>query len=262
MMYKSKYTVLILILILGIVFHSCKPPEKTPPLQPDNESLELDLSFFQIGQGGDYYNYASSKVNYWQVLLSDSLNLQRTLYNSVVDIDPVYQSGNTWLSKAETEYNDQNYEVDLFMSDYSDSLEYKLYFSLFPADADTFLHLLIYDGKSYQDNAYGNWTINKPDTANTYDEFLQIIWTDTVGSLNSIRFTNTLEGNANGSYILYLDSIEDDFNSYLDLFDKELENHTIIQWNSLTNTGRIKDNLEFPDDQWYYWDGSLNDMAK
>ncbi len=75
-------------------------------------------------------------------------------------------------------------------------------------------------------------------------------------SQKEIKFTNN---GINLNYILYKDSIDAQYNSYVNIFDSGVDKHSIIEWNNTTKIGRIKDPRHFDDENWHCWDGNYID---
>ena len=244
--------VLSIIFISVLILTSCINTEKIPPLLPPGGSISADLTYFnEAGEESTYYNDATEKIVYWQILINDSLSFQKDLLETAIDNDLEYQSDETWLIRDKLNRDDKSYDILLFCIDETDTLNLKLYFSF-----DTvYTNLLTYDGISFNDNTQGDWTINKPEPdTSAYIKFLSVNWNIISEENKEIKFTNFLSGGENGNYIFYKDSTDDIYDSYIDLFDKANENHTIIQWSSNTNTGRIQDIEKYGNEDWYCWD--------
>lgn len=248
----NKYIQIFSIIIIPVlILSSCFNTKKIPPVLPPIESILLDLSYFvEAGEESTNYNDAAEEIVFWQILINDSLSFQKDLLETALDNDLEYQADYTWLIKDKLNCIDKSYDILLFCIDETDTLSLKLYFS-----DSTYTDLLTYDGISSHNNTQGNWTINKPEPDTTiYIKFLSVNWSIKSEENKEIKFTNFLSGGENGNYILYNDSTDDIYNSYIDLFDKASENHTYIQWNSITNTGRIQDIEKYGDEDWYCWD--------
>ncbi len=249
--------ILSIIIFLVSVHTSCVKPEKIPPVLPPVESILLDLSFFKeaTGEESTYYNDAVEEIVFWQILINDSFSFQKDLLETVLDNELEYQAEQTWLINDELIRNNKSYDILLFCIDETDTVRSKLYFSI----DTTYINLLTYDGISFNDNSQGNWIINKPDTLNTYIKFLTVNWNIYSEENKEIKFTNSLPGGDNGNYILSKDSTDGIYDSYINLYNKANENRTIIQWNSLTNKGRIQDLLKYSNEDWYCWDENFSD---
>ena len=251
--------ILSIIIFLVSVHTSCVKPEKIPPVLPPVESILLDLSFFkEAGEESTYYNDAVEEIVSWQILINDSFSFQKDLLETVLDNELEYQADKTWLINDILNYNDDLYDILFFCIDETDTVSLKLYFSFFTPEDTIYENLLTYDGISFFDNTQGDWVINKPDTSNTYIKFLTVNWNIYSEENKEIKFTNSLPGGDNGNYILSKDSTDGIYDSYIDLYNKANENHTIIQWNSLTNKGRIQDLLKYSNEDWYCWDENFS----
>ena len=235
-----------------LILQACINTEKNPPIMPPVESISVNLTFFNnVEEESSYYYDASEKIIFWQILLNDSLLFQKKLLEKALDNNLEYQTDQTWLIKDILNYNDKLYDILLFCINDTDTLNSILYFSL---DA-TYFNLLTYNGISFNENTQGNWIINKAEQdTSAYIKFLSVNWRINSPKSKEIKFTNFLPGGENGNFILFKDSTDDIYNSYIDLYDKANENHTIIQWNSITKMGRIQDLNKYANEDWYCWD--------
>ncbi len=88
-----------------------------------------------------------------------------------------------------------------------------------------------------------------------------IDWSVISESQKYLKFTNLLSGNENGNYVIYKDSVDNQYNTFFDFFNKASDNHTVIEYNKINSTGRIKDKYYFGDDTWHCWDELKQDIA-
>lgn len=253
---KIKYkSILSIFAFFILILPACINTEKIAPALPPIESISIDLTYFNLkGEESTYFNDATEGIIFWQILLTDSLSFQKDLLERALTNNLEYQADETWLIKDKLNYDEESYDILLFCINYTDTVNSKLYFSL----DTTYINLLTFEGISYNSNSQGNWIINKPEKdTSAYVKFLTTNWKIDSSENKEIKFTNFLSGGDNGNYILYKDSTDDLYNSYIDLYDKANENHTIIQWNSISNVGRIKDYFRYADDEWYCWDDNF-----
>ncbi len=244
--------ILIVYILTALLFTACINTEKIPPALPPIESISADLTYFnKTEEESAFYNDATEKIIFWQILLNDSLSFQKELLETTLDKNLEYQDDQTWLISDILNYDNKSYDVLLFCIDETDTVGLKLYFSL----DTTYYNLLTFDGISFYNNSQGNWIINKPEPdTSAYIKFLSVNWRINSPESKEQKFTNFLPGGENGNYILIKDSTDDIYNSYIDLYDKANENHTIIQWNSISNMGRIQDSDKYGNEDWYCWD--------
>ncbi|MCF6365779.1 MAG: hypothetical protein L3J35_06200 [Bacteroidales bacterium] len=248
------------IIILFFLSGACKQQEKVPPAIPPVESINFDFSYFkQTNKGNLNYTLAVDRINSWKLYIEDSINIH---YNSLSEAsynEFKYQKDQTWLMNYLFNVDNVSYNAAFFAIIEADTVLYKTFLSF---DTDTIMFL---DGKFYNNTKAGNWTLNIPvtneeDSTLTEIKFLSVNWS--VDSLNNkeIKFTNNKVGTENLNYILYKDSVDAHYNSYLNIYNIGQDNHSIIEWNKTTKAGRIKDPLHYNNEDWHCWDEKYQDI--
>ncbi len=245
----NNFLILIGLFYLSCNFFACKPMERIAPENPPEASLFLDLTYFQYQEDSvSYYNDAALKIQFWKNVINDSLEFQRSFYSNIVDNKLQYQNGETWLSTKNIIIDDIAFIINLFDITYTDSMYTKLFLS-----KDTiYTNTLILDGISYADYS-GNWTVNRPDTANTFQKLLTINYKIDNEVIKNIKLTYNQQGNYNGNYIFFNDSIDGNYNSYIEIFEKINDHTAYIEFNNSTFEGRIKDENFYGDNNWRCW---------
>ena len=248
---KSRHLTIILISILLSAVLGCKPNEKIAPDFPPEESISIDFSYF-INPPIETSNYAHAFETSlsWISLLNDSLQLYQNMLNVVSQKNFNYQNNNTWLINSILYSGDNQYDVNYFEIINIDTIDTKLFFTL----DSSYTNLLLFDGYFLPDSTNGFRQINKPDTGNTSVKFLKIDWNIISESKKEVKFTNLLVDDKNGNSVLYKDSTDNQYDVYLDFFDKASENHTFIEYSKTNFSGRIKDLKFYGDENWYCWD--------
>ena len=248
---KSKF-VIILISILIYAISGCKPKEKVAPVFPPENNISIDFSYFiSPPESTGNYAHAFQTSVYWAHLLTDSLTLYKNMLNTISDKKFSYQDENTWMINSVLNSGTDKYDINYFEIVNADTVETKMFFTL----DSTYTDLLLFDGYFFSDSTTGYRQINKPDTSNTYLKFLKIDWNIISENEKEIQFTNILTDNSkNGSFIFYKDSVDSQYNVYLDFFDKATDNHSFIEYNKTSFSGRIKDEQYYGDTDWHCWD--------
>ncbi len=250
-----KINKLIIIVFIFSLFADCTPKEKTPPAIPSIESLNFDFSYFEETNGeSSYYSFAVERVSLWKTLLKDSINIHNIILRESSYNDFVFQKDETWLMDFDFNIEDFNYNTNLFGIIESEAVLFKTFLSLNSSDTS----LIFLNGKFYGDSSAGQWILNKPgfdeDTVYTGIKFMTVDWSLDSLDQTEIKFTDNQTGLSNLNYILYKDSIDTKYNSYINIYESGSDNHSIIEWNNLTKEGRMKDLLHFSDENWYCWD--------
>ncbi|NPA67648.1 MAG: hypothetical protein GXO50_03465 [Chlorobi bacterium] len=248
-----KPKIFILFVLLTVIF-SCAEDDKPAPDLPAYENIRPDLSYFSApGDSASNYEAARNTVLMWKTLFEDSLKTYGDLYESLSQNELEYQDNNTWLISKKIFSEEKTYDIKYFEIAESDSVLTKMFVSLFIDNDTVYNELLLIDGYFFPDSSTGFWLINKPDTSNTVLKYLNIEQDVKSETEKTLKITTLLIDENNGNYIIYKDSVDGQYNKYLDIFEKATENHTIIQYASSDITGRIKDLRYFGDSEWHCW---------
>ena len=250
----------ICILFCFIIFaNSCIPKEKVAPSMPTNESLTFDFSYFnQNIEEDNNFSFVSEKVLEWRSFLEDTISIHKAIIENSAQYSFSHQKENTWLSAFSFNLNDVNYSAKYFGIADSDTVLYKGFVSF-----DTISDLLLLDGEAHSNAKVGSWVVNEG-VAEDYEfkgvKVLSVSWNFLENK--HIKFTINQAGSENLDYISYIDSVNGEYNTYLDIYSKGNENHTFVQWNKTTKQGRVKDMLRFDNENWHYWNSDFQDVSK
>jgi hypothetical protein len=238
-------------IVLFFSLFGCKPKEKSAPEFPPETEISIDFSFFIMpSETTGNYVRAFETTSYWANLLNDSLELYRNMLSSVQEKGLKYQDKNTWLLSKTLYQGDKQYDINYFEIVHEDSVETKLFFT----QDSSYTNLLLFDGYFFTDSAPGYRQINKPDTSNTYTKFLKAEWHISSATKKDIKFTNILlNSDKNGNSVFYKDSVDGNYNVYLDFFEKADDRHIYIEYNKTNFAGRIKDEQFYGDMDWHCW---------
>jgi len=250
----------IYILFCFIIFiNSCIPKAKVAPVLPTSESSAFDFSYFYENNKEDNnFSFASEKVLGWRGFLEDTISIQKEIIKNTEQYSFAYQKDNTWLSAFSFNLNDVNYSAKFFGITDVDTVLYKGFVSY-----DTISDLMLLDGKVNSNAKVGSWVFNEGvvvDYEYKSVKILSINWNFLENK--HIKFTINQAGSKNLDYFYYVDSVDTEYNAYIDVYSKGNENHTIVQWNKATKQGRVKDMLRFDNENWHYWDSNLQDISK
>ncbi len=254
-----KINKLIIIVFIFFLFDACTPKEKIPPAIPSIESLSFDFSYFEQNVVEEsYYAFAAERIFTWKELLQDSINIHNTTLSETSYNDFIFQKDETWLMDFVFNITDINYTAKFFGIIEPDTVLFNAFLAF---NTDTLLFL---EGKFYDDTKAGQWILNKPgfdeDTVYTGIKFMTVDWSLDSLDQTEIKFTDNQTGLSNLNYILYKDSVDTKYNSYVNVYEPGSDNHSIIEWNQTTKAGRIKDPLHFNDENWHCWDESYQNI--
>jgi len=246
------------ILFFSIYISACIPKEKTPPPIPPIESASIDFSYFEKEtKDNTNFSFVTEKVLKWKALLQDSLSIHHEILNTAAQNKFVFQKEKTWLSDFSFSIENKGmYSAKFFGIIELDTVSYKAFVSY-----DFFSDIIYLDGSAYNNTKIGKWEFNKIQLIDsTKIKLLTANWD--FSNINKIKITNNQAGEENLNYILQIDSVDNEYNYYIDIYNKGDENHSIIQWNSSTNIGRVKDKLRFNNEDWYYWNSNFENETK
>ncbi len=254
-----KINKLIIIAFMFFLFDACTPIEKTPPVIPSVESLSFDFSYFEQNITEDtHYAFAIERISTWKALLQDSINIHYTTLSETSYNDFEFQKDETWLMNFAFDIEDINYYANFFGIIEPDTVLFKTFLS-FETDTLSFL-----EGKFFNNTKTGEWILNKPgfdeDTIYTGIKFMSVDWSLDSLDQTEIKFTDNQTGLSNLNYILYKDSVDTEYSSYVNVYESGSDNHSVIEWNNLTKKGRIKDPLHFSDENWHCWDKTYKNI--
>ena len=240
--------------------NACVPKAKVAPVMPSNETTSFNFSFFEQNyKDNTHFSFVANKVLEWKPFLEDSISVHHAIMDNAEINEFKFQKDNTWLNSFSFNNDGEDkYDAKFFGIFEADTVLYKTFLSY-----DTISDIVYLDGSAYQDNKIGQWFLNKSKVdgfSYISSKILSIDWDFSVNK--HILFTNNQAGSNNLNYILYIDSVDNEFDAYLDVYSKGDQNHSIIQWNTKNKNGRVKDNLRFNNEDWYYWDNNLQDISK
>lgn len=254
---KSFYTYILFCFVFFV--SACDPIEKNAPITPTTKNSSFNFSYFsQSHQENTNFSFVSDKVLGWETFIEDTIAVHNLLIKNTEQYKLSYQKENTWLSAFSFNFNEVNYSTKFFGVIDIDTVLYKGFVSF-----DTISDFLLLDGKIESDAKIGTWVFNEG-IEEDYElkpvKLLSISWD--FSKNKHIKFTINQAGSKNLDYLSYIDSVDNEYDAYLDVYSNGNENHTIIQWNKANNEGRVKDMLKFDNENWHYWNSDLQDISK
>jgi hypothetical protein len=263
-MYPAKHIAFIMLIILTVILHSCRPKEKIAPDFPPVESLSVDLSFFENPSvENSTFDYAKSLVIEWANIVNDSIEFYTNIYDIIIENQLEFQTEDTWLYAFDEDFGtDTNYHVKYFEIIDADTVLTKMFISAY-SDRDSiyFTEILGMDGTMIS-NQSGEWKINTVDTTVLKtQEYLEIIWRfiDDKSDFKT-KIVYKFPGEKTNNSIFRKDSVDASYSSYIELEFPAESRTAIIQWDPVSKVGRLKDYNFKNDDNWYCWDESLSDI--
>lgn len=247
-----------------LVAVSCdKEPVENRPELPPVESLVMDFSAFDQQPGGvkssevTYENFlhAYLSVVFWNVASTATLAVPVAAYTHALNQDPVYLGDNTWEWSFGFTLQEVSYKATLTgarMNNEEFSMEMVISVAGSPEQS-----LKWFDGVVRFDHTHASW--------NLYGEggikLLEAAWNkDFETEAADLTYTYVEpDQEETGSSISYA---RDPGTVYDASYSISLSGGEIlINWNTTTLEGRVKDSSGFGDSEWHCWDSKTNGLA-
>ena len=213
---------------------------------------------YAIGDRSNW-NYAAFSVGFWNIVGVLGLAVPVASFVESFKYSPIQQSDYSWVWRYSVPVLNSVYEAELHGKYIDTGVRWEMYIS----KQGEYTGFLWYYGESDLPATKGFWILkNKPSDPN---DLLQIDWRrDPAQKISEIEYTNIVPGGAeNGGYISYAVTTSTLFDRTYTIFNKGKKQTTYIEWNSLTENGRVKDSIHFSNDNWYCWDSQhLNSECK
>ncbi len=243
-------------LMILFFFQFCKEKEKTAPRLPLESSFIMNFpNTINITKYKDNSNsrFVFEELNVWSTIICDSLIVVKESYcEALKKENAIYLKENTWLQTFYFELGEADFIGKLYIKTENDSLDIKMYLS----KAGEYENFLWFKGYCDINLTAGSWTLlDKPPIAN-YEpqELLLIEWDNTNKNKYLIKYTNIeSDSTVNGNYISYDFVSNNNFTNIYNIYDKELNDSTNIEINKNTREGRVKNFIQFSDEEWHCW---------
>lgn len=241
---------------LMLSFNSCdKEIVDNRPVLPPVESMVMDFSDFDEQPGkksasASYENFLHSyfSVLFWNVASTVTLALPVTAYGVALQQTPDYLGDNTWEWDFDFPLNSLNYTATLTgirISNEEFSMEMVIASALTPNQGVKW-----FDGVVRYDHTQATWNLYKDGSV----KILEAEWNkDFVTEEADLTYTYTEPGQAEtGSYIMLAYEPQEFYDAAYTI--SLVAGETVIQWNTTTIEGRVKDPVKFEDFAWHCWD--------
>jgi hypothetical protein len=246
--------------------------QATPPELPPLWTFKVDFSdFVQGGQygpikGADPFDPLSSKHNWlwastnvfvWHTMISVALLVPVLSFVEALGHEPVRQPDGTWVWDYNVGAGQTMLLVELHGRVEGEEVTWEVYLSL----EDQYEDFMWYSGQCDLEGTEGTWTLKQ--SPEEPEDMLLIEWErDPDTETGNVKYSNVIPGDPeNGAYVYYEISEGGTYDAYLDVYHKQDEWHTYIEWHRTNKVGRIKDSDHFGDDLWHCWDGNFDDVA-
>lgn len=278
----SQRTSLTLLLIASLLLNlaacnssdnNADPQASGAPALPAKETFLLDTSNFTAAMTsaaatGGYatgvtiasssnYNFAAFNVGVWNLFIGVGLAIPVAAFLESFHHSPVLQPDGSWVWSYAVTVNNVLYTAQLYGKvDAGD-----VYWDMYISKEGAYSRFHWYSGVADLEGSAGYWILNKsPDEP---VDLLRIDWhRDTASGTGDIKYTNIEPGaTENGGYIFYGTTSESPYDAYYDIYNKGQDDLIEIQWHRSNRDGRVRNLKHFGNQDWHYWDSSLQDSA-
>lgn len=254
----------ILIFSLMLSFTACdkEPVEKRPELPP-MESLVMDFSDFADEPGGTkgtlvtYGNFTHSylTVLFWNVSSAVSLGLPVAAYGHALQQEPGYLGDYTWEWSYDFKFEGMDYRAILTgtrINNEEFSMEMVIALAILPDEKVKW-----FDAVVRYDHTHALWNLYKEDEK----KMIEAEW------------NKNFETEAGDLRYSYVEADQEETGSFIKIQYKPGEVYdaaytislstgtTLIEWNTESKEGRVKDPLKFGDSEWHCWDSKNKGLA-
>jgi hypothetical protein len=201
---------------------------------------------------GSNWRWAAGNVAIWNILVSVTLAVPVAAFIESFNHDPVFEGNGRWLWSYDVQAVGANYSAQLSANVSADGVTWEM---LISREGD-FTDIQWFTGMSDLDGMSGTWTLNRD--PEVVEPFVLIEWNRDAAGAGDIRYTNIAEGDAGNGSSIYASNMEGaEWDATYEIFNLELENETLIEWNRATKAGRVQDQAQFGDADWHCWSEAL-----
>ena len=222
-----------------------------------NQPNSVLLSMGDTEESRKNWNYAALNVGLWNVVLVVGLVVPVAAFVESFKHEPVQNPDYTWVWTYEVPVQGDIYSAELHGRYIENGVRWDMYIS----KQNDYSNFHWYYGESNLPATDGYWILkNKPSNPT---DLLRIDWhRDLSDNTNDIKYTNIVPGGPeNGGYIFAGVTSDEAYDRFYEIYNKGKDNHTYIQWQYITDAGRVKDTRFFGDSEWHCWDSSHYDVG-
>ena len=198
------------------------------------------------------WNSAAFTVGFWNVVVVIGLAVPVAAFAASFQNIPLQQPDGSWIWSYAVNLGGTVYNAEL----HGEYIAQGVHWEMSISEEGSYQDFLWYYGENNLPATEGFWILKDNPTNQT--DLLRIDWSRSIADgTYDIKYTNIVPGGAeNGGYIYVQYTEEIPYDYLWDIYNKGQDNHTYIEWSSLTEEGRIKDSKAFADSEWHCWDSS------
>jgi predicted small secreted protein len=263
--FRSLPVILMIATVLFIAISCDKNQKGDQPELPPVETLFMSYADFDEDPGVtkgalasyENFHYAYSSLLFWHSSPSITLTMALPIaaYGYALTQESEYVGDNTWKWSFDFQWNQISYIVTLTASRENNE-EFSILMDVAYAELPS-LGVKWFDGMVRYDHTHATWTIYKEGTLAAVEGEMHYNYETNVGDL---KYTYVEpEKEETGSYILYEYDQEAVYDaSYTVSYSTGM---TMIEWDTTTKEGHVKDENHFQDADWHCWDTLANGLV-
>lgn len=234
-------------------------PSKTSTILPVSFSPGKSSGIGSTNALGDRSNwlFAALNVGFWNLAGFVGLTVPVAAFVESIKQTPVKQPDGSWIWTYSITVQGVTYTAELHGKYTDTGVRWDMYIT----KENEYTDFLWYYGESNSGSTQGYWVIK--DRPSNPNDLLRIDWNrDPANETGDIKYTNIVPGGTeNGGYISFTVTKGQDLDRSYEIYNKGKNETTDIEWNSVTKAGQVKDSVHFGDNNWHYWDSSLNNTV-
>ncbi|MCJ7576652.1 MAG: hypothetical protein MUO80_08305 [Dehalococcoidia bacterium] len=259
---KTSLHLFLVLVIVALTVTGCGGASGAPAIPPE-ETLVIPFEDFETSglialETGNQsnWNYAALAVGIWSTIIRVGLAVPVAAFRASFQQTPVQQPDGSWIWSYSVNIGGSIYTAELHAQFATEVIAEGVRWSMNISKEGEYEDFLWYYGECDLPATEGFWILKKSWTNTT--DLVRIDWSRNISAgTHAIRYTNIVPGGPeNGGYIdtQYTKGIP--YDHIWDLYNKGLDNHTYIEWSSITGEGRVQDLNHFDDGDWHCWNGT------
>ncbi len=199
--------------------------------------------------------YSGGTVLVWNTILTVNLVIPVASFVESFNHQPTLKAGGIWSWEYDFMANGNSFSAELQGQINGGVVDWNMFIT---KDGE-YTDFNWFSGQSSLMGTDGTWSLNR--NPNDPSSFIDIEWNrnEAAGEAD-IRYENVIPDSAdNGDYIYYGVNMESPYNAFYEIFRTNQGKLTQIEWNRETKAGRVKDEQNFGDEEYYCWDEFLVD---
>jgi hypothetical protein len=264
MRFKTLAHLLLALAIVVLTIGGCGDVSGAPTIPPEEtfvisfEDLEEADGLTTLATGNQTnWTYAALAVGIWSFIIKTGLAVPVAAFRASFHNIPLQLDDGSWLWDYSVNVGGSIYTAELHGQFITEGVHWAMNIS----KEGEYEDFLWYYGECDLPATGGFWILKKSPADPT--DLVRVDWSRNISAgTHAVRYTNIVpDGLDNGGYIdtQYTKGVP--YDHIWDMYNKDEDNHTYIEWSSTTKEGRVKDLDRFGDSDWHCWDSDLMNVA-